>query len=89
MERPIMLITILAFVAGVFLDYFWALCVDSVHKRRPIFAANLAVMFYMCTLFSTILIVDKQITPIIAYGVGNWVGTYLAVKRTKNEERKD
>jgi uncharacterized protein YebE (UPF0316 family) len=72
----------LAFVAGTVLDYVWTWCVESVQRRCAALAANLAVVLYVCTLFSTVLIVERCIPAVIAYGLGNWVGTYAAVKRS-------
>ena len=71
-----------AFLAGAVLDFTWALCVESVQRRRAALAANLAVVLYVCTLFSTVLIVEKHVPAVVAYGLGNWVGTFYAVKRS-------
>ena len=49
----------------------------------PLLAANLAVVLYVCTFFSTVLIVEKCVPAVIAYGLGNWVGTFWAVKRSR------
>ena len=65
------------------LDFTWTLCVESVQQRRAALAAHLAVVLYVCTLFSTVLIVEKCVPAVIAYGLGNWVGTYYAVKRSR------
>jgi hypothetical protein len=72
----------LAFLAGAVLDFTWTLCVESVQQRRAALAAHLAVVLYVCTLFSTVLIVEQCVPAVIAYGLGNWVGTYYAVKRS-------
>ena len=72
----------LAFLAGAAMDFTWAMCVESVQQRRAALAANLAVVLYVCTLFSTVLIVEKHVPAVVAYGLGNWVGTFYAVKRS-------
>ena len=72
----------LAFLTGALLDYVWTRCVESVQQRRAALAAHLAVVLYLCTLFSTVLIVEQCVPAVIAYGLGNWVGTYYAVKRS-------
>ncbi len=74
---------VLAFLAGAILDFTWAMCVESVQQRRAALAAHLAAVLYVCTLFSTVLIVEKHIPAVIAYGLGNWVGTFYAVKRSR------
>ena len=74
-----LLVATAAFLCGVVLDFVWTQCVESVQARTPLLAANLAVVLYVCTLFSTVLIVEKCVPAVIAYGLGDWVGTYLAV----------
>ncbi len=69
-----------AFLAGMALDFVWALCVEAVQKRRATTAANLALIYYALMVVSTLLIVAKCVPAVVAYGLGNWVGTYLAVK---------
>ena len=76
-------IFLLAFLAGAVLDYVWTRCVESVQQRRAALAAHLAVVLYVCTLFSTILIVERCVPAVIAYGLGNWVGTYSGVRRSQ------
>jgi hypothetical protein len=73
-------IFIVAFLAGMALDFVWALCVEAVQKRRPATAANLALAYYALMVVSTLLIVAKCVPAVVAYGLGNWVGTYLAVR---------
>jgi hypothetical protein len=72
-----------AFVCGLIYDYVWTRCVDCVQGRRASLAANLGVLLYVCTLLSTVLIVEKCVWAVAAYGVGNWIGVYLAVKGRK------
>ena len=75
------LIAIGAFLAGLAFDLVWTLCVQSVQAQRPVRAANFALILYGCTLVTTILIIEHCIPAVIAYGMGNWVGTYIAVRR--------
>ncbi len=76
-----LLLAVAAFLCGLSYDWLWTRCVDCVRDRRALLAANLGIILYVCTLISTVLIVDKYILAIVTYGVGNWVGIYLAVKR--------
>lgn len=62
------------------MDVVWAKCVSAVAKHRPIAAANMSVLLYACTLLSTILIIDNQWIPIVAFMAGNWVGTFSTVR---------
>jgi len=73
------MIEIIAFAAGFLLDFLWVGCVHSVSRHQPIRAANMAVLFCLCTLVSTILIVNREVASIVAYCAGNWIGTYIAV----------
>ena len=78
-----MLIACLAFIAGFLLDVVWALCVDAIGKHRALLAANMSILIYLCTLISTVLIVQQCALACIAYAIGGWLGTYLIVKRSK------
>ena len=69
-----------AFVSGVLYDVVWSLCVHSVARHRPLMAANTAVLTCLCTLFSTVLIVDGEWVPVVAFVAGSWVGTYSSVR---------
>ena len=80
---------ILSFIAGFMLDVVWALCVHAISKRRPIMAANMSVLIYLFALVSTIMIVDKNITAIVAYAIGGWIGTYVTVVVEKKHVRKN
>ena len=62
------------------MDLVWTLCVDAVTRRRPVSAANLSALLYLCTIVSTILIVEKCFLAVAAYIAGGWIGTYLVVR---------
>jgi len=70
-----------AFVCGFLMDALWTLAVDAVTSRRPLTAANLSVVLYVCTIVSTVLIVEKCFVAVAAYIVGGWLGTYVVVAR--------
>lgn len=74
----------LAFVCGFVMDLIWAMCIAAVTQRRPITAANLSALLYLCTIVSTVLIVEKCFTAVAAYIIGGWLGTYLVVKHRSN-----
>jgi hypothetical protein len=42
------------------------LCVDAVTGRRPLTAANLDAALYVCTIFSTMLIVERCFVAVAA-----------------------
>jgi hypothetical protein len=77
------MLILIAFLCGLSLDLVWTRCVTDVQAKRSISAANMSVLIYLCTLVSTVLIVDKAVTACIGYAVGSWVGTYIAVRRKK------
>jgi hypothetical protein len=72
---------LLAFAAGFVVDIVWALWACAVQYRQPCRAANMSVLIYICSVVSTLLIVEKQFLAVFAYLVGGWLGTYLIVKR--------
>jgi hypothetical protein len=73
----------IAFVAGFAMDLVWTLCVDAVTRCRPLVAANLSAVLYLCTIVSTVLIVEKCFTAVAAYILGGWLGTYTVVTRRR------
>lgn len=78
------MLLVLAFICGFAMDLIWALCINAVTQRRPIMAANMSALLYLCTIVSTILIVEKCFIAVAAYIVGGWFGTYLVVKRRRS-----
>jgi hypothetical protein len=77
------LLVALAFVCGFLMDLVWTLCVDAVTRKKPLLAANMSALLYLCTIVSTILIVEKCFVAVAAYIIGGWIGTYLVVKRRR------
>jgi hypothetical protein len=78
-----MLLILLAFLCGLSLDLVWTRCVNDVQAKRPISAANMSVLIYLCSLVSTLLIVDQAVIACVVYALGGWIGTYIAVKRKR------
>jgi hypothetical protein len=70
-----------AFCCGFAMDLVWTLGVEAVTKRQPCRAAHLSALMYLCTIVSTVLIVEKCVAAVVAYIIGGWIGTYLVVKR--------
>jgi len=74
-------ITIVAAAACGFLyDYVWSRTVECVQHKQAAAAANLGIVLYCCTLLSTVLVVEKCVWAVVAFGVGNWFGIYFAVR---------
>lgn len=80
---PWLIVVIFAFLCGFLMDIVWTLCVDAVTCRKPLTAANFSALLYLCTIVSTVLIVEKCITAVVAYIIGGWLGTYVVVKRRR------
>ena len=78
---PWWIIVGMAFFCGFVMDAVWTGCVDAVTCRKPLTAANFSALLYLCTIVSTVLIVEKCFTALAAYIVGGWLGTYLVVAR--------
>jgi len=70
-----------AFACGFAMDLVWTLAVKAVTQRRPMTAANLSAVLYLCTIVSTVLIVEKCFLAVAAYILGGWIGTYIVVAK--------
>lgn len=78
------LILILAsFACGFTYEVVWTACVHSVRDRRALRAANLSLLIYVLALASTVFIVEKNVLAVVAFGTGNWLGTFLTVRYHK------
>ena len=75
-----MILILIAFICGFIMDVTWARCVSAVANRHPMMAANFSVAIYVCSLVSTIFIVEQNIYAIVSFVLGNWIGTYITVK---------
>lgn len=80
---PWLIVVIFAFLCGFLMDIVWTLCVDAVTCRKPLTAANFSALLYLCTIVSTVLIVEKCFAAVVAYIIGGWIGTYVVVKRRR------
>jgi len=78
---PWFVVVSFAFLCGFLMDIVWTLCIDAVTRKRPVPAANYSALLYLCTIVSTVLIVEKCFIAVVAYIVGGWLGTYIVVKR--------
>ncbi len=78
---PWLVIVTFAFLCGFLMDVIWTLCVNAVTGKKPLTAANYSALLYLCTIVSTVLIVEKCFTAVAAYIIGGWLGTYLVVAR--------
>jgi len=72
-----------SFICGFVYDFVWTKCVDAVQNKQAMYAANLGVVIYVCTLMATVMVVEKCLWAVILYGIGNWLGVYLAVRGKK------
>jgi hypothetical protein len=75
------MVILLAFICGFAQDIVWANCVADVQAKRPVHAANMSVLIYLCILVSTVLVVQQCILACFAFAVGGWIGTYVAVRK--------
>ena len=78
---PWFVVVSFAFLCGFLMDIVWTLCIDAVTRKRPVAADNYSALLYLCTIVSTVLIVEKCFIAVVAYIVGGWLGTYIVVKR--------
>ncbi|MGD0038857.1 MAG: hypothetical protein ABSE84_00350 [Isosphaeraceae bacterium] len=73
-----------AFACGFLMDVVWTLCVTAVTCKKPLTAANFSALLYLCTVVSTVLIVERCTTAVAAYIVGGWLGTYFVVAHRRH-----
>jgi hypothetical protein len=78
---PWLAVVSFAFLCGFLMDVIWTLCINAVTGKKPLMAANYSALLYLCTIVSTVLIVEKCFTAVAAYIIGGWLGTYLVVAR--------
>lgn len=81
-----MITILLGFLAGVGTDFIWAKYVHAISKHKAFAAANWSIAIHLCSLFATVLLIDKAYMAIIAYLVGGYIGTFCAVKWGKNND---
>lgn len=77
------LLILIAFACGCLLDIVWTLCIHAVAQHRAVFAANLGALLYLCTILSTVLIIERCIIGVVAYLIGGWLGTYFTVRLSR------
>ncbi len=75
-----MITILLGFLAGVGTDFIWAKYVHAIAKHSAFAAANWSIAIHLCSLFATVLLIDKAYLAIFAYLVGGYIGTYFAVR---------
>jgi hypothetical protein len=69
-----------AFICGFLLDVIWTKLVICVQRNKKVSSANLSVGLYLCTIVSTIFIINGNVGAVILYAIGSWLGTYITVK---------
>lgn len=74
---------LIAFTCGFALDYCWSCCVRCVQDAKPFGSANWAVLCFLCGLAPPYFLVERNLPPLVLYGLGCWVGTFVAVARRK------
>jgi len=84
---PWLLVVTFAFLSGFLMDIVWTVCVDAVTSKKPLTAANFSALLYLCTVVSTVLIVERCFVAVTAYIIGGWIGTYVVVRRRLEHHR--
>lgn len=80
---------LIAFVVGLVTDWVWTFYFKSVARHAAFQAANWSVGIYLCNVFGTYLLVDKEYIAMAAYILGGFLGTYFAVKYGENKNDRD
>ena len=69
------------FVAVIILDILWAKYIQHVGEKRPVKAANYAVLLYLLGAFAVTSYVDNPYLLIPA-SLGSWIGTYWGSRKS-------
>lgn len=69
-----------ALLLGFVFEVLWVGCIAAVQNRAPIAAANIGLLLYLCTVFSTVLVVEQSFYGCSAFALGGWLGVYVGVK---------
>lgn len=72
-----------AFLVGLGTDLIWSRWLIAISEKRAFHAANWSVLIYLCSFIATYLIIKQELTPIICYLVGGYIGTYVGVSLGK------
>jgi len=83
MGTELIVLTIALFFVGIFGDFAWAKWSENCSKKKPYLAANWSFMIYVFSLAYTMSIVEGKWQLVIAYLIGSYIGTVLAVKSNK------
>lgn len=75
-----MIMILVAFVVGLITDWVWTKYFRSVSLHNAFSAANWSLGIYLCGVFATYLLVDKEYVAMAGYMIGGYIGTYFAVK---------
>jgi hypothetical protein len=70
----------IAFIVGLITDWVWTKYFRSVAEHKAFVAANWSIAIYLCGVFATYLLVDKEYFAMAAYLFGGYIGTYFAIK---------
>ena len=71
-----------AFIAGFSCDFFYTKWTEMCVKKHAFAASNWSALVYISSLCWTVIIVEEQYYMIVAYILGSYAGTYIAVKRS-------
>jgi hypothetical protein len=76
---------VLIFFAGILVDALVTWYTRAVAERKPVFAATMSGALALLNMLVIGMVVawaeDRGFMSILAFAGGNWVGTYVTVKR--------
>lgn len=76
---------IIAFTVGFITDIVWARYFRTVADHKAVSAANWSVAIYLCGVYATYLLIDKEYMAMLAFACGGYLGTYLTVRYGENK----
>jgi len=77
-EHPYWMMLV-SFILAVLTDAVWTKWSNAIKIHHAVYAANWSSLIYLFGIVYTLVVMEKDLLQIIAYVVGAWVGTYLAV----------
>jgi hypothetical protein len=77
------MLIIISFIIGLVTDITWTKYTTHISKGNKFYAANWSLAIYLCGVYATYLLIDKEYVSMIAYMIGGYIGTYYAVSNNK------
>jgi len=82
-------LAIVALILGFMTDVVWCEWAKQINNRNRFLAANWSALIYIFGVTYTLIIIEKQIVPILAYLIGCYFGTFFAVTKMIKQDKEN